>query len=160
MITTASAASAATLPSDREIVLTRAFAAPRDLVWRAWTEPEHFARWMGPNGFATTVREMDVREGGTSRYTMRGPDGTDYPNRVRYREVVRPERLVYDHDDDGAGEHAFQVTVTLEAEGDGTRVTMRMLLPTAEARDRTVGFGAVELGYQTLERLAGHLSAM
>ena len=94
MITTASAAPAATLPSDREIVLTRAFAAPRELVWRAWTEPEHFARWMGPDGFTTTVREMDVREGGTSRYTMRGPDGTDYPNRVIYREVVRPERLV------------------------------------------------------------------
>ena len=158
MVTTDSPTAAAA--GDREIVLTRTFDAPRELVWRAWTEPEHMQAWWGPDGFTTTLHEMDVRPGGVSRYTMHGPDGTDYPNRVRYREVVRPERLVYDHDDDGAGEHSFQVTVTFEAVSGGTRVTNRMLLPTAEAREMTVKFGAVELGYQTLGRLAEYLSRM
>jgi len=144
---------------DREIALTRLLDAPPELVWRVWTEPEHMAAWWGPNGFTTTVHEMDVRPGGVSRYTMHGPDGTDYPNRVRYREVVRPERLAYDHDDDGAGDHAFQVTVTFEAVEGGTRVTNRMLFPTAEAREMTVKFGAVELGHQTLARLAEYLAA-
>lgn len=160
METTDSPAATVTLPSDREIVLTRTLDAPCELVWRAWTEPEHMPAWWGPNGFTTTVHEMEVRPGGVSRYTMHGPDGTDYPNRVRYCEVVRPERLVYDHDDDGAGERAFQVTVTFEAVSGGTRVTNRMLFPTAEAREMTVKFGAVELGYQTLGRLAEYLARM
>ena len=80
MITTLTGAgSAPASTADREIVLTRDFDAPRELVWRAWTDPEHFPRWFGPNGFTTTVHSMDVRPGGTSAYTMGGPDGTDYP---------------------------------------------------------------------------------
>jgi uncharacterized protein YndB with AHSA1/START domain len=153
MTTTSSPTLAGTQPSDREIVLSRVFRAPRELVWRAWTEAEQVGRWFGPDGFSITTHEMDVRPGGVWRFTMHGPDGAVYPNRVTYREVERPDRLVYDHDDDGASEQSFVVTVTFEAEGEGTRATMRMLFPTPEARDATVRFGAVELGKQTLRKL-------
>jgi uncharacterized protein YndB with AHSA1/START domain len=153
---TADAASAGT--AEREIVLAREFDAPRELVWQAWTDPEHMPRWFGPNGFTTTILSMDVRPGGASRYTMHGPDGTDYPNRVVYQEVVRPERLVYLLDDDrDDGSDAFHVTVTFEDVNGRTRLTQRMLFATAEQREGVVSFGAVELGKQTLERLAAYL---
>lgn len=145
--------------ADREIVLTRDFDAPRELVFRAWTDPQHLPQWWGPDGFTTTVHEIDVRPGGVWRYTMHGPDGTDYPNRVVYREISAPERLVYDHGDDVDDDPGmFHVTVTFTEEGGRTRVTSRMLFPTAEQREGAVGFGAVELGQQTMGRLAEHLA--
>ncbi|HEX5726482.1 MAG TPA: SRPBCC family protein, partial [Longimicrobiaceae bacterium] len=147
--------------ADREIVLTRVFDAPRELVFRAWTDPEQVPLWWGPRGFTTTTHEMEVRPGGVWRFVMHGPDGTDYPNRVEYVEVVEPERLVYAHGDDGEGDDThFHVTVTFAAEGGGTRVTLRMRFDTAAERDRTVEFGAVEGGNQTLDRLAEHLSTL
>ena len=147
--------------ADREIVLTRVLDAPRELVFRAWTEPEHLAHWWGPNGFTTTYHQVDVREGGVNRFTMHGPDGTDYPNRIVYREIVRPERIVYDHDDDVDDDaNQFRVTVTFADEGGRTRATMRMRFRTVAARDFVIGFGAVELGYQTLDKLAAHLATM
>src|SRR6185436_15339605 len=85
---------------DREIVLTRVYDAPRELVWEAWTDARHMVHWWGPTGFSTTVKEWQVRPGGVCRYVMHGPDGRDYNNRVNYFEVVRPERLVYAIDDD------------------------------------------------------------
>jgi uncharacterized protein YndB with AHSA1/START domain len=77
-----------------ELVLTRTFDAPRDLVFKLWTEKEHLEKWWGPAGFTTTVHENEVRPGGASYYTMRGPDGNDYPFRGKYLEVVPPEKLV------------------------------------------------------------------
>lgn len=145
--------------ADREIVLTRTLDAPRELVFRAWTDPEHVGRWWGPRGFTTTVYEMDVRPGGVWRYMMHGPDGTDYPNLVEYVEVTPPGRLVYWHgSDQHDGPDRFHVTVTFEEQDGGTALTMRMLFRTAGQREKTVEFGAVELGYQTLDRLAEHLA--
>ena len=109
--------------ADREIATSRVFDAPRDLVWRAWTEPKHLARWYGPNGFTVTTDEMDVRAGGTWRHTLHGPDGTDYPNLTRYVEVVRPERLVYEHGSAEREEDRFAVTVTFADEGGGRRAS-------------------------------------
>src|SRR3984957_5256437 len=83
--------------SDRELIFTRLFDAPRELVFEAWTDPNPPPHWWGPNGFTTTVHELDLRTGGTWRLTMRGPDGRDYKNRLVFLEVVRPERLVYKH---------------------------------------------------------------
>ena len=105
--------SAAGASPDREIIMTRAFAAPRELVWKAWTNPKHIKAWWGPNGFTTTNLEVDVRPGGVWRFIMHGPDGTDYPNKIVYAEIVMPERLVYDHGGDGNGngeDVQFQVT--------------------------------------------------
>jgi uncharacterized protein YndB with AHSA1/START domain len=78
-----------------ELVLTRTFDAPRDLVFKLWTDPKHLHHWWGPAGFTTTVHEMDVRPGGAWRYSMRGPDGKDYPFNGEYVEVVPPEKLVF-----------------------------------------------------------------
>ena len=81
-------------PIERKVVLTRVFEAPRELVFRMWTEPEHMARWWGPDCFTNPVCEMDVRPGGALRIVMRAPDGTEYPMTGTFREVVAPERLV------------------------------------------------------------------
>jgi uncharacterized protein YndB with AHSA1/START domain len=78
-----------------ELVLTRTFDAPRDLVFKLWTEKAHLEKWWGPTGFTTTVHELDVRPGGAWRYSMRGPDGKDYPFNGKYLEVVPPEKLVF-----------------------------------------------------------------
>ena len=118
--------------ADREIATTRVFDAPRDLVFDAWTDPEHVAQWWGPNGFTTTTHSMDVRPGGEWIFIMHGPDGTDYKNHIVYREVVRPERLVYDH----VSGPLFRATVIFEAEGDKTRIRMQMLFETAELRNQ------------------------
>ncbi len=151
--------------ADREILLTRVFDAPRVLVYRMWTEREHVAKWWGPFGFQTTIRQMDVRLGGVWRLVMHGPDGHDYHNRVVFLEVAPPERLVFEHQPDAACErsdHRTEVTfVELPARGGRgqTEVTLRMIFSSAEERNRVVEqYGALEGGKQTLARLAEHLA--
>jgi len=150
--------------TDREIVLTRVFDAPRELVWEAWTDPKHVVHWWGPRGFTTTIEKMDVRPGGVWKHVMHGPDGTDYPNSSVFKEVVKPERIVYSHGGGkkgGPGAH-FVATWTFEAlDGDKTRVTMRGVFDTAADRDMVVKeYGAIEGGKQTLERFAEYLAKM
>jgi uncharacterized protein YndB with AHSA1/START domain len=143
----------------RSIVQTRMFDAPRELVFEAWTAPEHVAQWFGPHGFTTTTEVMDLKPGGVWVFVMHGPDGTDYPNRIVYEEVNPPERLSYWHGD-GGEEHSFHVTVTFEQVGAQTRLTMRSLFPTVAARDFVVeNYGAIEGGRQTLERLSQYVAA-
>ena len=144
---------------DREIVLVRVLDAPRGAVFAAWTDPDAFCEWFGPDGFTCTVREMDVRPGGRARFDMTSGDGSVFTNRFDYVEVVPDERLVLDHGsdvDDDPGR--FRVTIVLDAQGDGkTVLTLRQLHPTVEQRAVKVGFGAVELGLQTLQKLARHV---
>src|ERR1700704_5823970 len=135
-----------TSTTDREIVTTRVVDAPREHVFEAWTDPKHVAQWWGPNGFTNTIQEMDVRPGGVWRLIMHGPDGVDHPNRIVYIEVVKPERLVYNHGGPEEDEHGqFHVTVTFDEEDGKTRVTMRSIFPTAEERDQVIKeHGALE----------------
>lgn len=148
-----------TAPADREIVSTRVFDASRERVWAVWTQPEHVARWWGPRGFTNTIHEMDVRPGGDWRLVMHGPDGTDYPNRMTFEEVVEPERIVYLHHAVREGElFHFRATVTFAERSGGTEVTMRMAFPSPHARDFAEEHGAAEGLEQTLERLGEHLS--
>lgn len=148
--------------ADREIVTTRLLDAPRELVWKAWTDPRHVGRWWGPRGFTTTTHEIDVRPGGTWRFTMHGPDGTDFPNRIEFLEVVEPARLVYRHAGEGETEEVrFRTTVHLEPEGDRTRLTMRAVFDNAEVLRRVVEeYDAAEGAVQTVDRLAEHLATM
>ena len=147
--------------AEREISSTRIFDAPRQLVWAAWTDPHHLGQWWGPNGFSTTTKVFEFRPGGVWEYIMHGPDGTDYPNYVTYREIVPPERIVYDH---GASAHdpkAFVSTVTFVERGAATEVTMRAVFKTKAMRDEVVErFGAIEGGKQTLGRLAGYIATL
>ncbi len=146
--------------SDREIVITRLINAPRELVFQAWTDPQHIAEWWGPNGFTTTIKEMNVRTGGTWRFIMHGPDGIDYPNRIVYTEVNKPSLIAYDHDDDSENARtAFKVVVTFEKEGKKTLLTLRSVFPTKEARDFVVKeVNAIEGGNQTISRLEEYLA--
>ena len=141
---------------DREIVITRVFNAPRERVFEMWTDAKHMAHWWGPNGFSITTHEMDFRPGGVWRFMMHGPDGTNFPNKIAYIEILKPERLVYDHTDDG--DWGFHVTVTFEKQDGKTKLTMRSLFKTAAERDKVVKeFHAIDGGNQTLSRLAGYL---
>ncbi len=88
-------ATAALDTADREITATRIFDAPRELVWQAWTDPEHLARWWGPEGFSNPVCEVDLRPGGAIHIVMRAPDGAEHPMRGIFREIAKPERLVF-----------------------------------------------------------------
>jgi uncharacterized protein YndB with AHSA1/START domain len=146
--------------TEREIVVTRLFNAPRELVFRAWIRPERIARWWGPNGFTTTTHEMDVRPGGIWRFVMHGPDGTDYDNRITYIEVAEPDRLVYAHaggEEDVAAE--FHTTVTFVDRDGKTELTMRAVFPSAEARDRAIKeVGALEGANQTLDRFGAYVA--
>jgi uncharacterized protein YndB with AHSA1/START domain len=112
---------------ERTVTLTRLFDAPRELVWRAWTDPKHLAQWFGPRGFTSSVSELDVRVGGGLRIVMHGPDGNDYPMKGVFREAVRPERLVFSNiaiDNDGHHRLEGETTVTLQDEGGKTRLTL------------------------------------
>jgi uncharacterized protein YndB with AHSA1/START domain len=153
------------VPADREIVTTRVLEAPRELVWRVWTDPQHVAKWWGPTGFTTTTTAMDVRKGGQWRFTMHGPDGRDYANLVTFLEVEAPARLVYVHGGEkGLEPVSFTTTVTFDpmpGEPNRTRLTMRAVFPSAEAREFVQReYGAVEGATQTVARLAEHVEAL
>jgi uncharacterized protein YndB with AHSA1/START domain len=143
----------------RTIVISRLYGAPRDLVFRAWTDPVHLERWWGPSGFSTKTSEFSMRAGGCWRHLMRGPDGTEYPNLSTYEEIVPSERIVYSLGTGLEGEAPIaHVTVTFEMQGGKTLLTMRLLFPTADARDHAVRtVGAIEGGNQTLARLAEYV---
>lgn len=155
-------APAETAPAaEREIVITRVIEAPRPLVFQAFTEARHLARWFGPQGFTLTTRAFSFRPGGEWEFTMHGPDGTDYPNWIRWREIVPPERLVFDHGSHAGDPGAFESTVTLVERGGATEVTLRGLFKTKAQRDRVVReFNAIEGGRQTLGRLAAYVSTL
>jgi uncharacterized protein YndB with AHSA1/START domain len=147
--------------ADREIVIARVFDASPELLWGAWTNPQQVIRWWGPRGFSTTIHEMDVRPGGVWKQTMHGPDGTDYPSQLVFLEVVKPERIVYTMHGGRKGEppHRFQSTWTFEAQGNKTRLTLRMLFPSAEIREQVAkSYGVIEGGNQTLDRLGEYLA--
>lgn len=138
------------------ISMEREFDAPSAVLFRAYSDADALKVWYGPSGFTVTVIAMDFRVGGLFRFTMHGPDGTDYPNRMQYREIVPGKRLAYRHGSDIDNDpHAFEVVVTFEALGaNRTLLTKHSIFPSVEARNAVMKFGAVELGMQTLEKLA------
>ena len=141
--------------TDREIVAVRVFDAPRELVFRMWTDPRHVVRWWGPIGFTTTIDEMDVRPGGVWRFVLHGPDGRAYKNKIVYVEIETPSRIVYDH----VSGPQFRTMATFADKAGKTEVTVRMVFKTAAERDKTAReFGAVEGLHQTLGRLGDQLA--
>lgn len=145
------------ITAERTVTITRVLDAPRDLVFRLWTEPKHMAQWWGPHGFTNPVCEMDPRAGGAIRIDMRAPDGTVYPMTGTFREIMPPRRLVFEAvAEDRAGNALLRslTVVTLADEGGKTKVTVRAdavgLAP--EAPQMLAG---MEAGWtQSLERLA------
>ena len=151
------------LVGDREIAITRVFDAPRDLVFGAWIDPKAIGQWWGPRGFSTTTHSMEVQAGGVWKYTMRGPDGTSYPNEVRYEEVEIPERIIYSTVGglEDQETHSHRVIVEFRDKGSKTEVSMRMIFPSAAERDHVVNvFGAVEGLNDTTDRLGEYLRGL
>ncbi len=112
-----------------EIVIERIFDAPRDLVWKVWTDPEHVAKWWGPQGMTTRVDELDFQVGGNWVYVMVGPDGGEYPQRGTFTEIVPPEKIVTSAEFEHGGPEPSRVTMTYTFEdmGDKTKMTMTHL---------------------------------
>jgi uncharacterized protein YndB with AHSA1/START domain len=141
--------------ADRQIVMTRVLDAPRELVFKAWTDPDRIGQWWGPNGFTTTTHEMDFRPGGVWRHIMHGPDGTDYDNEIVYVEIVKPERIVYDH----VSDPRFRSTATFTECNGKTLLAVQILFESATLRETVIRqFGAAEGLQQTLQRLGVHMA--
>ena len=147
-----------TSPTDREIVLTRVFDAPRRLVWDAFTKPELLKRWFGPRGWTMVVCEVDLKVGGGFRFVLRGPDGKDMGMRGVYHEIVPPERSVHmESFDDYPGES--QVTAVFVEQGGKTTLTATVLYPSEEVRDMVLQSGMEHGAAESYDKLAELLAS-
>ncbi|MBV9471032.1 MAG: SRPBCC domain-containing protein [Abitibacteriaceae bacterium] len=126
-------------PTAQELVITRAFEAPRALVWKAWTQREHLLRWSCPKDFIVLFSESDLRAGGGWRVGMRSPEGREYVMFGKYRKIIEPERLVFTHnweEDEIHDGHETLVTVQLEEKAGRTIMMFTQSnLATASSRD-------------------------
>ena len=145
------------LSDTMEIISTRDFAAPRETLFQVFADPAELALWWGPKGFTNTITQFDFRSGGAWRFTMHGPDGTDYPNAKDFIEVEKPGRIVFQHLDP---KHRFTMTMSFEPLGNigGTRLTWRMLFDPNEENGTLKGF-IVEANEQNFDRLEAYLAA-
>jgi uncharacterized protein YndB with AHSA1/START domain len=143
------------LPSDREIVMTRIFDAPRDLVFEAMTKAEHVKRWWGPCHLTAEVCEIDFRVGGKWRYLLHAPDGKKVEFTGVYREILAPERIVATerYVEPSLGNPEWLSTLTLEDLGEKTKLTNRVLHPNKEQRDGHVNSGMESGAAETYDRL-------
>lgn len=146
----------------QEVVVTRTFDAPRALVFRAWTDPAHLARWWGPKGFTNPVCEWEARPGGRIRIHMTGPDGAVYPMSGTFHEVVEQEKLVYTSGalEDSTGRPAFEVRTTVTFAEDGGRTTVTVHNVVTHATGAATGaIAGMRAGWgQSLDKLADDLA--
>ena len=147
-------------PIDREIVFARVVDANREVVFRAWTDPEEIVRWFGPEGMSIVTHQIDIKVGGVWRFDMVASDGTRYGNRMEFLRIEEPALIEVFHGEDADNDPGkFRMLVTFDEQSNGkTVVTLRQLHPTKAQRDNGIGFGAVEYGVQTMNKLAAHLS--
>ncbi|EAQ11492.1 MULTISPECIES: SRPBCC family protein [Maritimibacter] len=144
---------------DKEVIVTRVVAAGLDRAFAAWADPAQIVQWFGPEGFTLDTHEIDIRPGGRWRFDMIAPDGTAFSNRITFLRI-EPSRLIEaDHGTDADDDpDRFRLLVTFDAQDNGkTVVTLRQMHPTPERRGIVIGFGAVEFGGQTLDKLARHV---
>lgn len=144
--------------AERTVTIERMIHAPREVVFEAFTTVDHLSAWWGPDGFTTSTRAFEFREGGEWVFTMHGPDGADYAEWIQWREIVAPERIVLLHGEHAGDPNAFDSVVTFDELDGQTRVTLSTVFPTKQLRDTAVEeYHAVEGGAQTLAHLAAHV---
>ena len=160
--------------ADQDFVISRTFDAPRDLVWKAWTERERLMQWFGPKGMTITDAKIDFRPGGLFHYCIRTPDGKDMWGKFVYREIVAPERIVlvssFSDENGGITRHPWSATwplemlttTTLIEEAGKTKLTIRWAPLNATETERAT-FDAARAGMQqgwggTLEQLTAYLA--
>lgn len=143
--------------SNRELVIARRLNAPVELVWEAWSKPEHIVHWWGPTGFTTTMHLMEFRPGGRWEFIMHGPDGTDYDNKSIFREIVPLKRIVYEH----LSWPKILATISFEDEGEYTGMRWQMLFESPEELVKVVKLHRADEGMkQNVERMTAYLSTM
>ncbi len=141
---------------NREIRITRVFKAPIELMWDVWSKPEHIANWWGPNGFTNTIHKMEFKEEGEWTLTMHGPDGTNYPNRIVYKEIVQHKKIVFEH-----FYPYFFTTVIFEARGEETYIDWTMEFNTAEMKEIIIKAHKADEGQkQNLDKLGEYLNGV
>jgi uncharacterized protein YndB with AHSA1/START domain len=149
-----------TLPSDLEIVMTREFDAPRQLLWEAHTNPEHVRQWLlGPPGYTMPVCEIDLRPGGDWRYVWRGEDGTEMKTGGKTLEVAAPERLVQTECWEMGSDCSHNVLLLVERDG-GTTLSQSMRFPSREIRDMVLQTGMADGVGMSYDRLAALLPSL
>lgn len=141
-------------PGKQEIVITRVFDAPRELVFKTITDPSLVPQWWGPKRFTTTVDKMEVRPGGQWRFVQRDADGNEYAFRGVYHEIVSPERIVQTFEFEGMPGHVSLETVRLEAQGGKTKWTTTAVYQSVEDRDGMVQSGMEGGAIELMDRLA------
>ncbi len=149
-----------TLPSDREIVMSRVFDAPRELVFKALTDPALIGRWWGLRSTTTVVDKFDPRPGGAWRMVQKGPDGREDAFRGEFREIVPPERVVQTFEWEGMPGHIVLDTMTLEDLGGKTRLTTTSLFDTKEERDGMMASGMEQGANESWDLLAELLATL
>jgi uncharacterized protein YndB with AHSA1/START domain len=149
-----------TTPSDREIVMTRVFDAPRDLVFEAHTSCEHMSHWWGPRKYEIASCEMDFRPGGTWRIVHRGPGGEEYGFRGEFREIVRPERITWTFEWEGMPGHVSVDTLTLEEQDGKTTLMSISVFDSVEDRNGMLESGMESGAAETYDRLDEYLEVL
>ncbi|HVU84152.1 MAG TPA: SRPBCC domain-containing protein [Puia sp.] len=141
--------------ADRELRIDRLLNADIDLVWEAWTDPEHIKNWWGPDGFTNSISKMDLKAGGEWNLVMHGPDGTDYKNKSIFKEIVVNKRIVYEH----VTGPKFTATIEFEPQGEKTLLKWHMLFETKEEFENTVRTFKADQGLkQNVEKLDAYIS--
>jgi uncharacterized protein YndB with AHSA1/START domain len=141
---------------DREMRITKTLIAPVDLIWETWTNPEHLVNWWGPDDFTSTIHKMEFQEGGEWKLTMHGPDGTNYPNRSIFREIIPFKKIVFEH----FNPH-FITTVLFESKSEETRMDWTGLFDSVEMLETVIKVHKADEGQkQNIERLEKYLSKL
>ena len=141
---------------NREMRISKTFKAPMELVWKVWTDPEHIVNWWGPAGFTSTIHKMDFHEGGEWKLTLKGPDGTDYPNRSIFKEIILSKKIVFEH----FNPH-FITAVLFESNGQETHIDWILLFDTVEMREIIVKTHKADEGQkQNIKKLEKYLSIL
>ena len=134
----------------------KVFNAPIGLIWKVWTEPEHIENWWGPDGFTSTIHKMDLQDGGEWKLTLNGPDGTNYPNRSIFREIIPHKKIVFEH----FNPH-FITTVLFKPKDEDTQLDWSMLFDTFEMGDIIIKAHKAREGLkQNVERLEKYISKL
>jgi uncharacterized protein YndB with AHSA1/START domain len=149
----------ATTIHDRQLTITRVFDAPRSLVFKVWTQPEHFSQWLGPKDFTAIDCHMNVQVGGMYRACIRSPEGNDHWMQGIYREIIEPERLVFTfawEDENSRPKHETLITVTFEEQGNKTLMTFQQAIfeSTEERNAHNTGWS------ECFDRLTSYLTAL
>ncbi len=145
--------------AEREIVVSRLVDAPRELVFAAFTEREHVENWWIPAGSRT--HEWSMQPGGLWRYSQPGGEGEEYPFKITFVEIERPARLVYDFESEGEyASDAVRTHVSFEEADGKTQVTLRLVFVSAEAREESAAYGAVQGAESALAEMAGYVEGL